>query len=122
MPQGRVVIDRWLDDVCPRTSDLRTDAGHRWIVREVHTGSAPLPRGAVVAVPGMYPLGAQVVQERAEATAEWAAGRRRSAQLGTALAPVWVWWLWALGLVDLAVADALAVVEYATDRVPALAA
>lgn len=103
-----VVIDRWLADSCSFTSDTGWDRGHHWKVTLEETSSViPLPRR------GDWRLAtAEDLQAMASRTASLAVrGVRRG---GPALAPSWTWWLWALGWVQLPVADALGVLEYAT--------
>lgn len=111
-PQGvcdsSVVIDRWLADTCPYTSDTGWGRGHHWTVTMTHTASpVPLPRRG-----GWRVVSQSDLQTMAERTAAQAAGAAPAC--GLALLPSWTWWLWVVEWVKLPVADALGVLEYAT--------
>lgn len=93
---AEVVVHRWLDDKCQDHN-----GGHQWTVTQHdHAELVPLPRS-----PGQRLFSPADLQAAAERTREGAPG---------GLQPVWAWWLWILGRVEMPVDDALCALEQAT--------
>lgn len=112
------VTGGWRPNRCRRKVVGKAPAGHHWSVyRASVTGElAPSPRETRA----VRWLEAAEVQELVDRTAAYARGELSEAEFGRApgIEPVWVWWLHALGMVNIAEED-LALTENLTEQPPA---